>query len=69
MFVDVGQRLTVPSHIVTTTLRPDLTFWSNVVRVVNCVELTVLWEDAVDEVIGPHSQTVCIHLCVFKPCV
>ena len=33
MLVDVGQRLTVPSHIVTTTLRPDLKLWSNTLHV------------------------------------
>ena len=49
MLVDVGQRLTVPPEIVITNLRPDLVLWSNSQRKVYFVELTVPWEDAVQE--------------------
>lgn len=49
MLVDVDQRLTVPSEIAITNLRPDLVLWSNSQRMVYFVELTVPWEDAVQE--------------------
>ena len=48
MLVDVGQWLTVPSHIVTTTLRPDLMLWSNTLHVVYFVEWTEPREDVVE---------------------
>ena len=48
MLMDMDQRLTVPSHTVTTTLRPDLILGSNTLHVVYFEELTVPWEDAVD---------------------
>ena len=40
MLVDVGQQLPVPSHIVTTSLRPDLMLWSITLLLVYLVELT-----------------------------
>ena len=49
MLVDVGQRLTVPPQIAITNLRPDLVLWSNTQCRVYFVELTVPWEDAVEE--------------------
>ncbi|KAJ8334237.1 hypothetical protein SKAU_G00398760 [Synaphobranchus kaupii] len=49
MLVDMGQRLTVTSEIAITNLRPDLVLWSNSQHMVYFVELTVPWEDAVQE--------------------
>ena len=46
---DVGQHLTFPLDIVATNLRPNLTLWSNAVRTVYFVEVTVPWENGVDE--------------------
>uniref|UniRef100_A0A3B3B355 Reverse transcriptase domain-containing protein n=1 Tax=Oryzias melastigma TaxID=30732 RepID=A0A3B3B355_ORYME len=49
MQVDLDRRLVFPSEIATTTLRPDLVLWSNSCRVVYIIELTVPWEDSLDE--------------------
>ncbi|MGH0140562.1 UNVERIFIED_CONTAM: hypothetical protein FKN15_023230 [Acipenser sinensis] len=49
MLADVGQRLIFPPEIATTNLRPDIVLWSGSARLVHLIELTVPWEDAVDE--------------------
>ena len=49
MRVDLSQRLTFPPEIAATNLRPDLVLWSKTCRRVFIVELTVPWEDAIDE--------------------
>ncbi|MGH0138791.1 UNVERIFIED_CONTAM: hypothetical protein FKN15_001753 [Acipenser sinensis] len=49
MLADVGQRLIFPPEIATTNLRPDFVLWSGSAHLVHLVELTVPWEDAVDE--------------------
>ncbi len=49
MRVDLGQLLTVPPQIATSTLRPDMVLWSDSSRAVYFIELTVPWEDATDE--------------------
>ncbi|KAL1259032.1 hypothetical protein QQF64_009609 [Cirrhinus molitorella] len=49
MLVDVGQRLAFPQEIATTTVRPDVVFWPLSLRKVFIVELTVPWEDSVEE--------------------
>ncbi|MGH0140139.1 UNVERIFIED_CONTAM: hypothetical protein FKN15_010183 [Acipenser sinensis] len=49
MLADVDQRLIFPPEIATTNLRPDIVLWSGSARLVHLVELTVPWEDAVDE--------------------
>lgn len=49
MLTDVGQRLTVPAEIVTTTQRPDLVLWSDALKSVYFIEPTVPWEDATEE--------------------
>ncbi|KAK7886737.1 hypothetical protein WMY93_026358 [Mugilogobius chulae] len=49
MIVDLNQRLIFPAEIVSTNLRPDLVLWSPSLRKVLIVELTVPWEDSVDE--------------------
>ena len=49
MQVDLDRRLIFPPEIATTTLRPDLVLWSNNCKLVYIIELTVPWEDAVEE--------------------
>ncbi|MGH0121019.1 UNVERIFIED_CONTAM: hypothetical protein FKN15_068715 [Acipenser sinensis] len=49
MLADVGQRLIFPPEIATANLRPDIVLWSVSAHLVHLVELTVPWEDAVDE--------------------
>ncbi|MGH0152676.1 UNVERIFIED_CONTAM: hypothetical protein FKN15_052941 [Acipenser sinensis] len=47
MLADVGQIF--PPEIATTNFRSDIVLWSGSARLVHLVELTVPWEDAVDE--------------------
>ncbi|XP_056107596.1 uncharacterized protein LOC130085708 [Rhinichthys klamathensis goyatoka] len=49
MLADLDQRLIFPPEIATTNLRPDIVLWSGSARIVQLIELTVPWEDAVDE--------------------
>lgn len=49
MLADIGRQLVFPREIATTTLRPDLVLWSPSLKKVYIIELTVPWEDAVDE--------------------
>ncbi|MGH0133636.1 UNVERIFIED_CONTAM: hypothetical protein FKN15_056139 [Acipenser sinensis] len=49
MLADVGQRLIYPPEIATTNLRPAIVLWYGSARLVHLEELTVSWEDAVDE--------------------
>jgi len=49
MLADLDQRLIFPPEISTTNLRPDIVLWSGSARIVQLIELTVPWEDAVDE--------------------
>ncbi len=49
MLIEVDQQLTIPAATEITSLRPGLVLWSNTPRTVYFVELTVPWEDAVDE--------------------
>lgn len=49
MKVGLDQKLTFPSEIATTTLRPDLVLWSNSCQLAYIIKLTVPWEDAVEE--------------------
>ncbi|MGH0158052.1 UNVERIFIED_CONTAM: hypothetical protein FKN15_067377 [Acipenser sinensis] len=50
MLADVGQRLIFPPDIDTSNLRPDIVLWSGSACLVHLEELTVQWEDAVEEV-------------------
>lgn len=50
MLVDDGQRLIFPPEIAITTLRHDIGLWSPSLKKVFIIELTVPWEDSVDEV-------------------
>ncbi|MGH0150319.1 UNVERIFIED_CONTAM: hypothetical protein FKN15_050191 [Acipenser sinensis] len=49
MLTDVEQRLIFPPEIATSNLRPEIVLWSRSACIVHLVELTVPWEDAVDE--------------------
>ena len=49
LWVDLGTRLGFPADILETNLRPDLVLWSSSVHTLYIVELTVPWEDAVEE--------------------
>ena len=49
MRVNLDQRLIFPPETATTTLRPDLVFWSNSCLLAYIIELTVPWEDAIEE--------------------
>lgn len=49
MKVNRDQRLSFPSEIITTSLRPDLILWSALQEALFTLELMVPWEDAVGE--------------------
>ena len=49
MLADIGKQLVFPPEIATTTLRPDLVLWSPSLKKVYIIELTVPWEDAMEE--------------------
>lgn len=49
LFTDLNQRLCFPLEIVTTNLRQDLVLWSFSLQKVYIIELTVPWEDEVEE--------------------
>ena len=49
LMVDIGRQLRMLTEIVTTTLRPDMVIRSDSTRVVILIELTVPWEDRIDE--------------------
>lgn len=49
MRVDLGQSLTFPPEIAVTNLRPDLVLWAKSIRRAYIVELTVPWEEAIEE--------------------
>ncbi|XP_078608663.1 uncharacterized protein LOC144880403 [Branchiostoma floridae x Branchiostoma japonicum] len=47
--VDLDRKLTFPEEITTTNLRPDIVIWSAKTRQVVILELTVPWEDRLEE--------------------
>ncbi len=49
MRVDLNHRLTFPVELAVTNLRPDLVLWSKSIRTAITVELTVPWEEAINE--------------------
>ena len=49
MRADLNEQLVIPAYIVSTRLRPDLLLWSEVEKIVYFIELTVPWEDRVEE--------------------
>ncbi|KAJ8406497.1 hypothetical protein AAFF_G00300710 [Aldrovandia affinis] len=49
MLVDIGQKLIFPSEIASTNLRPDWVLWSPSIKSIYIIELTVPWENSVEE--------------------
>ena len=49
MQVGLDGKLMVPHEIVCIRLRPDLVLWSDSQKIVDFIELTVPWEDSVEE--------------------
>ena len=47
--VDLGKQLRFPEHIASTRLRPDMVIFSNSTKQVIMMELTVPWEERMDE--------------------
>lgn len=47
--VDLDRKLVFPPEIVATTLRPDMVLWSPTTKLAYVVELTVPWEEGVEE--------------------
>ncbi|RXN21104.1 reverse transcriptase [Labeo rohita] len=47
--VDLGRQLKFPDHITSTTLRPDMVLTSESTKQVVLLELTVPWEDRIEE--------------------
>jgi len=57
MLADLDQRLIFQPEIATTNLRPDIVLWSGSAHIVQLIDLTVPWEDAVD----PFCLPFCHH--------
>ncbi len=49
MEVDLGKQLRFPPHITETTLRPDIVLWSDSLKSFLMLELTVPWEERMEE--------------------
>ena len=49
MLADIVQQLVVPPEAASTNLRPDLVFWSTSLKTVYIIELTVPWENSMEE--------------------
>lgn len=49
MLADIGRQLVFPPEIASTNLRPDLVFWSPSQKTAYIIELTVPWENCVEE--------------------
>ena len=47
--VDIGKQLSIPRNIVDTNLRPDMIITSESTKCIVLIELTVPWEDRIDE--------------------
>lgn len=54
--VDLNKKLHFPLEITNTNLGPDLVLWSFSLCRVYIIELTVTWEDAVEEVYERKSH-------------
>ena len=50
MRVDLGRQLKFPEEIAITSLRPDIVLWSQSTKQVALIELTVPWEERIEEV-------------------
>ncbi|XP_071145057.1 uncharacterized protein [Mytilus edulis] len=49
MTADIHQRMSFPAEIAATSLRPDIVIWSQGTRQAVLLELTVPWEDRIEE--------------------
>ncbi|XP_060589959.1 uncharacterized protein LOC132745154 [Ruditapes philippinarum] len=49
MLVDLGKKLKFPEEVTHTSLRPDIVMWSRSPKLMVMVELTVPWEERVEE--------------------
>ncbi|XP_071145089.1 uncharacterized protein [Mytilus edulis] len=49
MTADIHQRMSFPAEIAATSLRPDIVIWSQGTRQAVLLELTVTWEDRIEE--------------------
>ena len=49
MRVDLGKKLIFPEEVTHTTLRPDIVIWSRSPKYMILIELTVPWEERVEE--------------------
>ena len=47
--VDIGRQLSIPKNVVDTNLRPDMILTSESTKCIVLIELTVPWEDRIDE--------------------
>lgn len=57
LLVDLERQLKFPSHVVTTTLRPDMVLPSESTKQVVLLELTVLLEDCLEEALKRKLPT------------
>ncbi len=49
MRADLRKKLVFPEEVAHTTLRPDIVLWSKAAKQVILVELTVPWEERIEE--------------------
>lgn len=49
MLADIGQQLVFPPEMASTNLRPDLVLWSPSLKTAYITELTVPWENSIEE--------------------
>ena len=49
MVADIGRRMSFPQQVAVTQSRPDIVLWSAASRQVVMLELTVPWEERVEE--------------------
>lgn len=57
--VDLGRHLRFPDIIAVTTLRPDMVLMSGASKQVVLLELTVPWEDQMEEARGTEKGKEC----------
>lgn len=49
LLVDLNQKFSFPPKVVVTNLKPDPVLWSSTLHTLYIIEITVPWEDAVEE--------------------
>ncbi len=47
--MELGRQLKFPQHVAKTTLRPDIVLVSEATKIVVMLELTVPWEEQIEE--------------------